>query len=132
MIVAVIVVDAMDVPVDEVVDMTGVRDRFVAAIDAVRVLEHVRFARMNRFVATGRYDVVELMLVDVCAVHVMQMAVVQKIDVTVVGDPDVAARRIVHVLVEVVHVMLGLGHDASAAWASPLRTSSATWPSTSE
>lgn len=126
MIVAVAVVDAMDVAIDEIIDVSRVRDRFVAAIDAVLVLGDMGIARVRGVVAGLRCRILELMLVDMGAVHVMQMPVVQIIDVAVMRDLHVSAGRIVIVLVKIVNVMLGVDHGASAAWASPLRTSSAT------
>ena len=82
MIVAMFVMPAVDVPLDDVVDMSVVRDRHVLAADAVLVIAFVRIARMARI---ARLQIVrtEFVLVDMIAVRMVEMAVVRVVHVVV-------------------------------------------------
>src|ERR1700682_2935758 len=86
-VVAMIAVWMMQVAIHQVVDMVAMRDRFVPAAGAVLVgALYVRRAAGR----IGRVDTDD-MLVDVIAMHVVQMAVVQVVDVPVMADRDVTA-----------------------------------------
>lgn len=100
MIVAVAVVRVMQVIADEVVDVTAVRYRLMAAAMTVDVIGGVGLAGVTRVAGVGvdgghGNDV----LVVVVAVRVMQVAVVQIVEVAVVDDRSVAAPGAVHVVV---------------------------------
>jgi hypothetical protein len=106
-IVAMIAVGMMQVPLDQKVDVVAMRDGLVPAAGAVLV------AALDVRRAAGRIRRADRdrMLVDVIAVHVMQVAVVQIVDMTLVADRRVPAARAM--LVRVVGVMLlcASGHD---------------------
>lgn len=100
MVVAVIVVVPMELPVDEIIHMPGVRHRFVAALDPVLVATAVRVVS-RRAIRVG--DLVhEVVLVDVPTVHEVQMPVVDVIDMIVVTNGHVPAVRAVIVVVVLV------------------------------
>ena len=106
MIVAVAVVCVVQVAVHEVVDVIAVRHGRVATRGAVDVTGLMAVARVPRRAARGmrRIDV-DHALVDMSAVCVMEVAVVQVVDVAVVLDRVVSAARPVDVLVLVVNGM---------------------------
>ena len=99
MVVAVAVVLVVQVPVDEVVDVIAVRDRLVAAVRPVHVGGFVTVARVAG-TAGVRMAVVdaEHVIVDVVAVRVSQVAVLDEVDVALVDDGDVPAAGAVDVL----------------------------------
>ena len=99
-VVAVVAVRVMEVPVDQVVDVVAVRHGLVPAAGAVGVGGVVSFAGVTRRTVrrVGLVDL-EAVLVDVVAVGMMQVAVVQVVDVPFVIDADVAALGAVGVVV---------------------------------
>ena len=110
MIVAVIRVDAVDVAVDDVIDVSVVRYGFVAAPDAVIVFRFVRRTGViGRARGTARVRG-EFVLVDVVAVYVVQVPVVNVVDVIVVNDRDVTAILAVKMVVAIVDVVLDRVH----------------------
>lgn len=111
MVVAVVVMAAMQLPVHEVIHVTRMGHRLVTAIDAVLVAVAVR-------VTTGRAShigdtVRQVVLVDVPAVDEVQVSVVHVIDVIVMTDRHVPAAGSVIVLVVLVvnEVTHGRHHD---------------------
>jgi hypothetical protein len=96
------------VSVDQIVDVITVRDRIVAAARAVRVLRVVRAASMARR-ARGRVGVAhpERVLVDVVAVHVVEVTVMQVVLVTLVLDGPMAAVGAMRVVVSCVCIVTG-------------------------
>lgn len=100
MVVAVALVHVVEVPVDEVVDVIPVRDRLVAAARTVRVTHLVPGARMLACAAVRvlRIDGDD-MVVDVVAVGVMQVTVVEIVEMSLVHDGPVAASGSVDVRV---------------------------------
>jgi hypothetical protein len=102
-IVAVRAVGVMEVAAHDVVRVISVRDGVVTARFAVDVAGVVALAVMGRR-AGGRVRCAdgERVLVDMIAVHVMQMAVVQVVGVPVMLDRLVAAARAVRVVVALV------------------------------
>jgi len=84
-IVAVVAVRVVQMTVDEVIDVITVRDGWMPAIRAVRVVRCMPVARM-----TGRASIRvgptdgDRALVDVVAVHLVKMTVVEIVDVPVV------------------------------------------------
>ncbi len=113
MVVAVAVVLMVQMAVHEIVHVVPVRDRLVAAARSVHVIGRVARARMSRPAAVGvllvdRQDVV----VQVVAVRMVQVPVVEEVDVSLVDDGHVAAARSVDVLVlvrRVAHARLRVG-----------------------
>ncbi|MFT4036025.1 MAG: hypothetical protein QM679_10680 [Patulibacter sp.] len=103
MIVAMIAVRMMQVPVDEIVGVISVWHSVVAAARAVLVGDLVAAARMFR-----RADIRVLgvdgndMLVDVVAMRVVQVSVVQVVDVAVVQHRRMPAPRTMLVIVVLV------------------------------
>lgn len=92
MVVAVITVRVVQVAVDEIVDMVAVRNGFVPAARTVYMIRIMAAALVIGGAAVWvgfchRDD----MLVNVIAMHVMQMAVVQIIDVAIMQDRQMAA-----------------------------------------
>jgi hypothetical protein len=81
-VVAVVVVQPVDVAADDVVDVPVVRDRDVFAPDAVQMVRRMFVAVM----ADARHDVgrTELVFVDVVAVRMVQVPIVHVVDVTFV------------------------------------------------
>ncbi len=105
MIVAVAVVRVMEVPGDEKVDVVSMRHFGVAAARAVHVT--LRVARTNvcrRARARVGRGHGHSTLVDVIAVRVVQVTVVEVVDVTVVSNGQMATARAVNVTV------LGVAH----------------------
>lgn len=92
MIVAVGAMGMMEVPVDEVVDVVPMRNGLVSATRSMLVTGVVTRAGMIRSAGggIGRADL-EHMLVDVIAVRLMQVAVMQVVHVIAMFDCDVAA-----------------------------------------
>lgn len=109
MVVDVVAVWVVQVPAVQEVGVAGVRHRLVLAVVVVRV------ARFHIVVAAGAHrwaHVVgrELVVVDVVAVRMVQVSVVQVVDVVVVSHRRVAAAVGVGVVVLVVNDVVG--HDA--------------------
>jgi hypothetical protein len=107
-IVAVIPVGMMQMPVDQIVDVVAVRHGLMPASGTVHVRAVMPSAPVPGCTAVGigrRH--LDAVLVDVVAVHMMQMAVVQIVDVIAVANGRVPARPAV--LVRVIDVL-----DASA------------------
>ena len=100
MVVAVVAVRVVQVAIDEVVDVVAMRHRFVAAAGAVHVSRFVAAAVVFRRagVRVGGTDGDDV-FVNVVAMRVMQVAVVQVINVAFVLDGGVAAVRAVLVVV---------------------------------
>ena len=125
---------AMNVALDDVVDMPHVRNRDVLAADAVLVLRRVRIAAMARI---ARLQIVraEFVFHEMIAVRMMQMAVVRVIDVIVVPNRRMATGHPVNVLVPIVNVFFCVHvHRLTApslACCKPLRIKSATCASAS-
>lgn len=110
MIVAVVAVRMVQVALDEVVHVVTVGHGFVAAARAVLVVGGVALAVVRRSARFGilRADL-DRMLVIVALVGVMEVAVVQIVDVTVVFDGSVPAAGAVDMLVVLMDYMFG--HD---------------------
>ena len=96
MIIAVILVRVMESPVDEVIGVLAVRHGLVAAVSAVDVLTAV-----VRLIAGVGELVIDRkrVLINVVAVGLVQVAVVDEVDVTFVDDRRVAAAGAVDVVV---------------------------------
>ena len=101
MIITVILVRVVEASVDEVVGVLAVRHGLVAAVRAVEVLTAIVLA-----VAVVRELLIDRkrVLIDVVAVRLVQMAVVNEVDVTFVDDRRVAAAGAVDVVVIFVRV----------------------------
>lgn len=110
MIVAVVAVRMVQVALDEVVHVVAVGHGFVAAPRAVLVAGGVALAVVIRSACVGilRADL-DHMLVIVALVGVMEVAVVQIVNVTVVFDGSVPAAGAVDMLV--VWMDYVFGHD---------------------
>jgi hypothetical protein len=106
-IVTVPAVRVMQVPRHQVVGVVGVRDDLVPAVRAVSVRLVVRAAgvrgRAGRWVLPS-YD--QRALVDVVAVHVVQVAVVEIVGVVAVLDLFVSTARLVRMVMSIVGVVL--------------------------
>jgi hypothetical protein len=127
----------MEVPSDQIVDMVTVRHRFMTATWTMYMARFVSAALMLRRAAIRirRVDF-QRVFVDMVAMRMMQMAVVQIVDVVTVFDGGMPT--ILTMLVIMVGVMrLGAGaHEHSlkewqwaysAACASTLSSSARTW-----
>ena len=103
MIITVILVRVVEASVDEVIGVLAVRHSLVAAVRAVHVLTAIMLA-----VAVVRELLVDRqrVLINVIAVRLVQMAVVNEVDVTIVDDRRVAAAWAVDVVVIFVRVPL--------------------------
>ena len=112
MVVAVVRVRVMEMAVYEVVDVVAMRNWLMSAVGAVDVSGLVALARMVGSAVRGVLDVdVEHMLVDVVAVRVMEMALVQVVDMIAVRDRGVSAAG--PVLVGMIGVRAVLVHAGS-------------------
>jgi hypothetical protein len=136
-IVAVVAVRVMEMTLDEIIDVIAMRNHLVAAPRAVTMAGIVPAAAVLGRAGIGigpahRNDV----LVNVVAVHVMEVPIMQVVDMAIMADRCVAA--VGAVLVRMVGMLLvattrhsltpRLFHLlASAAWSMALWTSSRTW-----
>lgn len=96
MIVAMVIMRIVKMASDQVIHMISVRHGFVTAVRAVYMSLRVTFAFMSRGTALGVgltnvYD----MLIDMVAVRVVQMAIMEVADMVIVGDASVTAFRTV-------------------------------------
>ena len=121
MIVAVLAVLAVHVTVDDVIDVTGMRNRDVLAADAVNVIVVMRVAGMAPRIARREIALAELVLVDVILMRVVQVTVVHVVDVIAVTHREMPAAVTVNVLVPVVDVRL---HKHSSTYQSSTRRGS--------
>jgi hypothetical protein len=105
-IVAMIAMGMMQMPVHQIVDVVAMRDRLVPTARAVLV-GALYFRR-----AAGRIARVDAddMLIHVVAMHVMQMAVMQIVDVAVMAHRDVTAVRAVLMRVVGMVLLAASGH----------------------
>ena len=112
MIVAMIAVGVMQMPVDQIVDMVAVRHRLVATARAMLMVLVVSatgmVGRAGSWIVGAHLDRV---LVDVIAVRVMEMTVVQIVEVIAVLDGGMAAGRPVLVGMVSVDLVVVRGHD---------------------
>jgi hypothetical protein len=124
-VVAVPAVRVVQVAVDDVVGVIAVRDRFMAAAGAVRVILPVITTRMGRrAVRRVRATHGELVLVDVVAMRMVQVPVVEVVGVPVVLDLRVAAVRAVLMIVVLVFRVIVAHRRVPFAWlAQPLQSS---------
>jgi hypothetical protein len=96
-------VRAVEMAVDDVVDVIAVRHRFVPATLPMLMIIRVASARMAlRTPRRIRVRHPELVLVDVITVHVVHVPIMQVIRVTLVVDLRVPASRAVRVRVAAV------------------------------
>jgi hypothetical protein len=107
MVVAMIAVRMMQPSVHEVIDVVAVRDTFVTAPRAVRMsrTSHVRRALRRVCLADRQH-----MLIDVVDMHVVQVAVMQIVDVSIVAERGMPAIRVVLVMVIGVVQFVAGGH----------------------
>ncbi|GAB3741084.1 hypothetical protein GCM10028794_26440 [Silanimonas algicola] len=98
MVVAMPPMRMVQVTVDKVVDMVAMRHGLMAAAGAMHMVGGMPAAGMASGAGRGvlRIDA-DRMLIDVVAVHMVQVAVVQVVHVAVVLDRRVAAARAVDV-----------------------------------
>ena len=99
MVIAVTVMRIMEVTVDQIIDMVAMRHCFMSAAGPMHMLcgMYGAFVLRRAIFRIGR-GYVDRMLIDVAFMLVMQMAVVQIVDVTIVHDPGVSALRAVHMI----------------------------------
>jgi hypothetical protein len=108
-VVAMVAVGMMQVPVHQIIDMVAMGDRLVAAARGMLVsAPQVRRAAGR----IGRVDCDD-MLVDVIAVHVVQMAVMQIVHMAVMADCGVAAVRAVLMRVARMVLLVASGHGSA-------------------
>lgn len=125
MVVAVAVARVVQVAVDEVVDVIAVGHSLMAAVWSVVVCSFVSLARVARL-AAGRVGVTDGddVLVDVVAVWVVQVTIVQVIDVIFVPNGRVTAVGAVIVGVGLMILavrhgsFLRLHHEDGCSWSS--------------
>jgi hypothetical protein len=102
----------MQVAAHQVIDVIPVRHRLVAAARTMNVIGGVAGTRVLRRAAIRvcRGDRKHV-FVDMIAMHMVQMAVMQIVDVTVVADRNMAALRSVPMVVVI--VLQAIRHDRS-------------------
>jgi len=112
-VVAVVAVRMVEVPVDQIVDVIAMRDGLVAATGAM-VVRGVVTGALVRGSACSRIGGRDLdhVLVDVIAVHVVQVTVVQVVDVAVVPHGRVTATGAMNVCVVGMGWIRAIGHRA--------------------
>jgi hypothetical protein len=99
MVVAVIAMRVMKMPADDVIEVIPVRRSLVAALRSVSVLLVVSFATVvGRAVVWVSAANGNGVLINVTAMNVMQMAVVEIVRVSVVAYGHVPATGLVHVI----------------------------------
>jgi hypothetical protein len=112
-IVAMVAMRVVQVPIDQIVDVIAMRHRLVTTPGAVLVGGVMPSATVVRRACRGvRGGDVDPVLVDMVTVLVMEVAVVQVVDVTVMTDSGVAAARTVYVGVIGVGRVRAGGHGA--------------------
>jgi hypothetical protein len=122
MIVAVIAVRMVQPSVHQVVDMITMRHGFVSAVPAMLVRAAGLRGAVHRVCRADRDD----MLVDMITVHVVQMAIMQIIDMTVMANRRMPTARAMRVDV-IGMVLLGAGgHGCSPMGCFVLPTNGAT------
>ncbi len=123
MIVAVIVVRVVQVPADEIVGVVAVRNCLVTAIRAVRVFLIVPGTAVRRG-ALRRIRSIDFdaALVDVIAVNVMQVPVMEVVAVVAMVNALVSTTGLVNMLVRCVRLVVA--HEASWCVDAPLKTHS--------
>jgi hypothetical protein len=115
-IVAVIPMGMMQMAVDQIVDVVAVRDSLVPTSGTMHVRPVMPAAPVPVCTAVGigsRY--LDGVLVDVIAVHMVQMAVVQVVDVIAVADGRVPTG--LAVLVRVIRVLDASAHRETSRFA---------------
>lgn len=106
MIVTMFAMLAMNVPGDDVVDVTRMRHDFMTAADAVKVRGFVRGATVTGGTCVGiGHRNGKFVLIDVVAVDVVQVAVVDVVDVIVVPHAHVPAVSPMFVTVLIVYAV---------------------------
>jgi hypothetical protein len=113
MIVAMAVVDVMQATIHQVVDVVAVGNGLVAAVRTMDMIGRMATAlTMSAVIGIDGTDL-QHMLIHVIAMHMVQMAIVEIVDMAVMLDSGVAAVRTV--LMAVIHVMLFAGgHDTDS------------------
>ena len=102
----------MQMPIDEIVDMVAVRHRFVATPRPMPMALVVTAAGMVRRAQSGiAVAHIDRVLVDVIAMRVMKMAIVQVVEVIPVLDRGVATGRPVLMRMVGVDLVVVRGHD---------------------
>lgn len=93
-IVAMVAMRMMQVAINQIVHMVAMRHRFMAASGSMLVVCIVTSATMLRsaLVGIGRADLDD-MLIDMVAMHVMEMPVVEVVDMAVMQDGRMTAIR---------------------------------------
>lgn len=108
MIVAVVAVRMVQVALDEVVHVVAVRHSFVAAARAMLVVGGMGLTVVVRSACVGILRAhFDRMLVIVALMGVMEVAVVQIVDVTVVFDSGVSAAGAVDMFMVLMDYMFG-------------------------
>lgn len=111
-IVTVIVVNVVKVPVDEVVDVIAMRDHVVAAVRVVYVPRAMPTAPMAWSASVWVRAVhCDRAFVDVVAVHRVEMAVVEIVNVAIMLDGAMPAVRPMDVAVTRVNLVVAHGGD---------------------
>ena len=112
MVVAMIAVRMMQPPVHEIIGMVTVRNRLVTATRPMPMAGASDLRRAGRRICRPhRYD----MFIDMVAVHMMQMAVMQIVDMAIVSNRGMPATRTM--LMRMIGVLLfgaGRHHRASS------------------
>jgi hypothetical protein len=92
MVVTVVAMGMVQMTVDDVVDMVAVPDRFVTAVRAVNVTGVMAGTTvLRRALVRVRFGHLQYVPIAVILVRVMQLAVVEIVDVSIVHDGGVAA-----------------------------------------
>jgi hypothetical protein len=103
-VITVVAVRVVEVIADQVVGVIAVRHRFVPAALTMTVIVVVRAATVLRRTIRRILSIhSQLMLIDVIAVRMMQVAVVKEVGVTVVDHGGVATVRAMLVIVTFVN-----------------------------
>ena len=139
MIVAVSAMRVVEVALHQIVDVIRMWHRFVAAAGTVGVAGGMsRAIVIRRALHRIRVRCFDRVLVDMVAMHVVQMAVVQVIDMIAMPYGDVTAAGTMFVRVFAVVLQIALIHReapffvcavGSEAWFTPLWTKLRTWSS---
>jgi hypothetical protein len=113
MVIAMVTVWMMQMPVDKVINMITVRHGFMSASRTMHVTWLVTRCPMGASIRVLRTDF-DLVLVDVVAVRMVQVPIVQVIHVVTVLDRSVAASwAVLVIMMLVMRFVAGRAHFAS-------------------
>jgi hypothetical protein len=128
MVIAMAIMRVMQVIADEIVDVVSVGHGFMTAARPVDVIRSMSATMMVGRAARGIVGAdFQHVLIHMIAVHMMQMAIVQIVDMIAVSHSRMAAARAVNVGVAVMMRLIAGGHWGGAPFNSFRQWCSSAW-----